>query len=62
MDLNVQWLNALFNRDYDNIMNRVIDYVKYSSGSTSNNDVGDGCNTNDNNNDDYDDDDYDDDN
>jgi len=57
IDLNAQWLNALFDRDYDNIMNCIIDYVNYGSGSSSDSGVGDDGNTNDDNDNNYDDDD-----
>jgi regulator of RNase E activity RraB len=39
-----QWLNDLFDRDYDNVMNRVIEYVSYDGGG---NYSGDANNTDD---------------
>ena len=45
-----QWLNDLFDGDYNNVMNYVIEYVSYDSdGNYSNN--GDADNTDDDDND-----------
>jgi hypothetical protein len=38
--MNAQWFNALFYRDYDSVMNHVINYVNYDSGDSNDSGIG----------------------
>jgi hypothetical protein len=39
--MNVHWFNALFYRDYDNVMNHVVNCVNYDSGDINDSGIGD---------------------
>jgi hypothetical protein len=54
--METQWFDALFNRDYDNAVNCIVDYVNYGGGTNSYGGVGDDESTDDDDNDDNDDD------
>ena len=42
IDMDVQWFDALFDGDYDSVMNRVVDYVSYGESGSNNGGDGDG--------------------
>ena len=41
IDIDSQWFDALFEEDYNNIMNHVVDYVNYGNGASNDSGVDD---------------------